>query len=95
MDEEERMHIIMGEAFLSQQTDRSKMYNAAVHFNAARRIGSLALQPAKLARVNLEAAKYCRENAAFPSAARFLRSGLEKLKEARGQKWTEQNFDLT
>jgi predicted ATPase len=87
------MHLAVGEAFLSQEEDPTSVCNAAVHLNQAPEFCKTVLNRAKLASINFQASKHCKDKSSFPSAARFLRRCLESLSEE--EKWSEPCFRLT
>ena len=88
--EEEEIHLVIGETFLSRSGAES-MYHAAVHLHLAPEFVRLKSKRVDLARINLEAAKYCTEKSAFIEAASLLHRGLELLDP--DEKWTR-HYDL-
>lgn len=100
IDEREkgRLHLLIGEAYLANTNttnEGSANYNAAVHLNCAPDFISeqQRLQQAKLAKINLDAAKHCELKSAFVTAAMMLRKGLDSLDP--DERWSSENFDLT
>ena len=91
--EEEHLHLIIGESFLAQVNDDSAIYNAAVHLNSAPAFLRVDAHRMQLARINLEASKYCTQRSAFEMAAEVLREGLGLMDLL--EKWSDQYFDLT
>lgn len=91
--QEERLHLLIGEAYLTQGGDECDMYNAAVHLNRAPDLPMDSQQQAKLARINLVAARHCERKAAFSNAVVLLRLGLNAL--GPRERWSHAHFDLT
>jgi histidine kinase len=93
--EEDRLHLIIGEAFLvgSDEERKYNFYKAAVHLNCAPGFLYEPSQHVKLARINLDAAKYCEEVSAFEKAATVLRKGLDVLSAV--EQWSEAICPLT
>jgi predicted ATPase len=92
IDDEEkgRIHMAIGNVLLAIGDVESR-YRASVHlFKAPRFVGDDA-NLIELARLHLDAAKYCKERSAFLDAAAALHRGLATLDDAR--KWTD-FFDL-
>ncbi|KAI2513675.1 histidine kinase [Fragilaria crotonensis] len=92
IDEEEkgRIHMAIGNVLLAIGDVESR-YRASVHlFNAPDFMRDDANR-VELARLHLEAAKYCKERSAFIDAAAALHRGLATLDDER--KWTD-FFDL-
>jgi predicted ATPase len=88
-----RLHYLIGNYHLGHSKNEDALFQAAVHLNKA---GDYALgkeRRDKLARINLEAAKRCRDKSAFDDAAQFLRYGIHLLDEESQDKWTK-CFDL-
>jgi histidine kinase len=88
-----RLHNLIGNQYVFHSKNDDALFQAAVHLNKA---GDYALgkeRRDKLARINLEAAKRCRDKSAFDDAAQFLRHGLMLLDEESQDKWTK-CFDL-
>ena len=76
-----RLHYLIGNHYVYHCKGEDALFQAAVHLNKA---GQYALDKErrdKLARINLEAAKRCRDMSAFDDAAQFLRHGLKLLDE--------------
>ena len=88
--EEEELHLVIGDTFLSRG-DAESTYHAAVHLHHAPEFVQEKCQRIELARINLQAAKYCKEKSAFEEAATLLHRGLELLDA--DEKWTVQ-YDL-
>lgn len=80
IDQEEkgRLHRRIGEAYLSHG-DPESLYHAAGHLNRAPSFIQSTEMQVRLARLNLEAADFCKEKSGFIGAAVFLRRGLELL----------------
>jgi hypothetical protein len=92
-DEIARLHYMIGNQYMYHYNAEDSLFQAAVHLNKA---GEYALgkeRRHKLAGINLEAAKRCRDKSAFDDAAQFLRHGLMLLDHVSCDKWTE-CFDL-
>jgi predicted ATPase len=90
------LHLLIGEAYLSaheQGGEQSNIYRAAVHLSCAPDVLSEYEQRVTLARINLEAAKYCKEISAFEQAVMALQAGLDALRPA--EKWSDELFTLT
>ena len=88
--EEAELHLVIGETFFSKGGAES-MYHAAAHLHRAPEFVRDRSKRIELARINLEAAKYCKEKSAFVEAATLLHRGLELLDPV--EKWT-QHYDL-
>jgi predicted ATPase len=93
--DKQRLHYLIGDQYvLHGQTDNDDShFQAAVHLNKS---GDYALRKEcreKLARINLAAARRCRDKSAFIDAVLFLRHGLKLLDEAADDMWTK-CFDL-
>jgi predicted ATPase len=98
IDESEgaRLHLLIGKIYLSaheQGGEQSNIYRAAVHLSCAPDVLSEYEQRVTLARINLEAAKYCKEISAFEQAVMALQAGLDALRPA--EKWSDELFALT
>jgi predicted ATPase len=93
--DKQRLHYLIGDQYVVHgRTDNDEsIFQAAVHLNKS---GDYALGKEcreKLARINLAAAKRCRDKSAFIDAVVFLRHGLKVLDEAADDMWTK-CFDL-
>ena len=88
--EEEELHMVIGDTFLSIGGAES-IYQAALHLHHAPGFVYQKAERVKLALVNLEAAKYCIGKSAFVDAATLLHRGLELLDP--DEKWTR-HYDL-
>ncbi|KAI2513701.1 hypothetical protein MHU86_841 [Fragilaria crotonensis] len=88
IDEEEkgRIHLAIGTVLLAIGGAESR-YRACVHLFHAPHFVRDDTNRMELARLHLEAAKYCKEKSAFIDAATALRRGLSLLDDAR--KWTD------
>lgn len=76
----ERLHLIIGEVYLAQDSDEVMVYNAAVHLNCARPASFYNMeQRIELALVNLRASRYCQQVSAFDKAVYLLREGIDVL----------------
>jgi len=84
-------HKVIGEVFLAR-TENDSLYHAAVHLNRA--IGLLRddHERVELARINLAAAKFCKQKCAFDGAVSLLRIGSDLINE--NEKWSK-FFDLS
>ena len=91
--ETRRLHFHIGNQFVLRCQDEDYLYHAAVHLNSAGAYIQGIERQDKLTRINLEAAKRCREKSAFVKAATFLRHGLKLLNEDEQDKWST-HFDL-
>jgi predicted ATPase len=85
--DKQRLHYLIGNQYvLHARTDNDEsIFQAAVHLNKS---GDYALGKEcreKLARINLAAARRCRDKSAFIDAVVFLRHGLKVLDEGRGR----------
>ncbi|KAI2505353.1 hypothetical protein MHU86_9059 [Fragilaria crotonensis] len=89
-DEKERLHRLIEDVFL-QRGDPESLHQAANHLNQAFDIRPNGTQRVELARLNLAAAKYCKEKSAFIDAVHCLRRGLELID---GESKWEEHFDL-
>ena len=89
-DENERLLRLIGDVFL-QRGDPESLHQAANHLNQAFDICPIDTQRVELARLNLAAAKYCKEKSAFSDAVHCLCRGIELIDGE--SKWTE-HFDL-
>jgi predicted ATPase len=87
------LHFRIGEVHSERGYDGLNMFNTAVHWNAASNYLKGRYHKAKLARINLEAAKYCHEKAAFARAATLLRKGLSLID--KHERWESKCFELT
>lgn len=97
IDEHEKRHLHhrIGQAYLSfTRVDTSAIYSAAVHLNISSDFATTNKKKAKLAQVNLDAAKYCEGKSAFASAAILLGKGLDALGDRQGR-WSKETFELT
>lgn len=75
-----RLHLIIGEVYLAQESDEIMVYNAAVHLNCARPTSVYNReQRIELALVNLRASRYCQQISAFDKAVYLLREGIDVL----------------
>ncbi|KAI2491577.1 histidine kinase [Fragilaria crotonensis] len=92
IDDEEmgRIHRAIGNVLL-EIGDAESRYRACVHLFHAPHFVRDDANRIDLARLHLEAAKYCKERSAFIDAAAALRRGLTLLDD--GRKWTD-FFDL-
>jgi predicted ATPase len=88
-----QLHHHTGEVYFESGHDGLNMYNTAVHWNAASHNMGGRYQRQKLARINLEAAKYCHEKAAFARAVHLLRTSLALFND--NEKWESKNSELT
>ena len=93
--DKQRLHYLIGDQYvlLCRTDNDDSIFQAAVHLNKS---GDYALGKEchdKLARINLDAAKRCRDKSAFIDAVVFLRYGLKVLNEDPYDKWTK-SFDL-
>lgn len=93
-DQQEELHLLIGEMFLSKNGDQSTAYNAVVHLDNAKGLLQDDAQRVKWAHAYLEASKDCREQSAFIVAARLLRTGIEVL-DPMDTKWSDEHFELT
>jgi predicted ATPase len=98
IDESEgaQLHLLIGEAYLSDYNHgigRSNIYRSAVHLSRAPDFLSDHQQRVRLARINLEAAKYCTEISAFEQAVAALQTGINALGPIG--KWSDEHFALT
>jgi predicted ATPase len=93
VDYTSHLHFRIGEVHSERGHDGLDMYNTAVHWNAASNYLKGRYHKPKLARINLEAAKYCHEKAAFARAATLLRTGLSLLD--KHERWESKYLDLT
>mmetsp|Transcript_30000 Transcript_30000/g.49538 ORF Transcript_30000/g.49538 Transcript_30000/m.49538 type:complete len:1076 (-) Transcript_30000:55-3282(-) len=87
--ERDQLHLIIGEAFLAHG-DEESMYHAAVHLNRARGMGQGDAQRVKLARINLDAAKYCQQKSAFFKIALLLRKAYSLV--PKRQMWSKHHY---
>lgn len=85
-----QFHRMIGETFWARG-DPESMYQAAVHLNIAPRDIGVSYR-IKLAKANLEAAKFCKTKAAFSDGTTFLERGLDELNQDNN-KW-KAHFDL-
>jgi predicted ATPase len=76
--EKERLHLVIGETYLAIGGAEA-MYSAAVHLQLAPEFARDKEQRIVLSKVNLEAAKYCKDSSAFGESANRLRRGLALL----------------
>lgn len=89
---QEHIHLRIGEVYLGQTTGESMIYGAAVHLNNAPGFLEKDDQRVKLARVNLQASRYCQQKSAFDEAANLLHKGIELLDAT--EKWSDKFYDL-
>lgn len=83
--EEAQLHLLFGKEYLVHvDDDKSNFYKATVHLNNAPGFLYDNAQPARLGRLNFEAAKYCADISAFDKAADMLQSGLNALSLEEG-----------
>lgn len=88
------LHLCIGVAFLTHDAvEQSNLYKAAVHLNCAPGFLHSTEQRARLAKINLKAAKYCVEVSAFDNAVVILQTGLHVL--GPENRWSEEYFNLT
>lgn len=79
-EENVQYHLIIGEQLIELKGEGS-MYQAALHLNKVMQIFEDEDQKVRLARINLDAAKYCKHKGAFVDSVTFLRTGLNLLDE--------------
>jgi len=98
--EEEMLHLKIGRKFISQPDEASK-YQTAIHLNKAslihlERNGKVPIyvteNGSELAKINLDAAKYCKGRSAFSASVDFLQKSLEYIDGE--EKWLK-HFDLS
>jgi predicted ATPase len=92
-DEKAAIHLSIGEKYLDRGRDGVNTYNTAVHWNAAMQIKKDCIDSLQIAQINLEAAKYCYEKAAFAKGAALLRFGLTVIDDK--DKWEKNYSDVT
>jgi predicted ATPase len=91
--ETSNFHANIGEVYFERGYDGLNMYNTAVHWNAALDNMNGRYQRPKLARINLEAAKYCHDKSAFVRACMLLRAALALFESH--ELWESRHFELT
>lgn len=93
--EEDQLYLRMGEVYLMHSNENSSrmLYKASMHLNRASDFLYSHQQQAKLARINMHAAKYCIGASAFDRAAVMLRKGLDIL--GPELRWCGDYFSLT
>jgi predicted ATPase len=91
--EEERLHFLVGEAYLENGDDGINIYRAAVHLNCAPGFLHNRQQRERLARINLKASIYCTKISAFGKATAVLQSGFDVLGPV--EPWSEEYSSLT
>jgi hypothetical protein len=93
--EEAWLHLLIGEAYLKHvANDKSNVYKAAVHLSCAPGFLYDRQQQKRLARINLDAARYCMEISAFDkSVDALVKRSLHLLGDA--DRWSEDNYTLT
>ena len=84
--DEDQLRLLIGEAFLNQGSDPVNTFNAALHLNCAPGFLQGRQSREKLARINLEASRYCEQKSAFSTAANMLQKGLAVLDQEA--KWS-------
>jgi predicted ATPase len=92
-DKKAEIHLSIGEKHFDRGSDGIRMYNTAVHWNEALQLKRGCVEKLQVARINLEAAKYCHEKAAFAKAAELLRFGLAVFDEV--ELWEPKYFKVT
>jgi hypothetical protein len=87
--EAEQLHLIIGGVFLVYG-DEESMYHAAIHLNRGRGLGQGDTQRVKLARINLDAAKYCQKKSAFFQVRLLLEKAYSLI--PKRQMWSKHHY---
>jgi histidine kinase len=87
--EAEQLHLIIGSTFLACG-DEESMYHAAIHLNRGKGLGQGDMQRVKLARINLDAAKYCHAKSAFFKVALLLQKAYSLI--PKRQMWSKHHY---
>lgn len=88
-DDVDAYHKVIGDVFRARQ-DEESMYYAAVHLNRADRLVHGDTEKIKLAKLNLEAAKYCQERSAFFRVEILLTQALKNI--PKRQRWSKHYY---
>jgi predicted ATPase len=95
ISEKRRLHGVLGNHYLFHRLTSDCICYAAFHLNKSYEYSKGCERVDKIARINLEAAKRCRDISAFTKATEWSRMGLAILNEnSLGDKWTK-NIKLT